>query len=147
ILTGGMPRAAVNAPMILPEQLAALRPYVSLVEKLGKLYTQLHPGPLRQFDLSFVGDIADMDVRPLRAALIKGLLESVSEARVNLVNADLLAKQWGLEVAEHRSTTSPATYVNLITLQSAENILAGSVSWGDERIVRVDQFTTDFAPH
>ncbi len=150
ILGGGMPRAAVNAPMILPEQLAALRPYVSLVEKLGKLYTQLHPGPLARFDLSFVGDIADMDVRPLRAALIKGLLESVSEARVNLVNADLLAKQWGLEVAEHRSSTLPATYINMIALHAtngpADNVLAGSVSWGDERIVRVDQYTTDFAP-
>jgi D-3-phosphoglycerate dehydrogenase len=150
ILGGGMPRAAVNAPMILPEQLAALRPYVSLVEKLGKMYTQLHPGPLRRFDLTCLGDIADLDMRPLRAALIKGLLESVSEARVNLVNADLLAKQWGLEIAEHHSTTTPGPYVNLIALRASsepdDSSLAGSVSWGAERIVRVDHYTTDFAP-
>ncbi len=150
ILGGGLPRAAVNAPMILPEQLAALRPYVGLVEKLGKMYTQLHPGPLRRFDLTCIGDIADLDMRPLRAALIKGLLEAVSEARVNLVNADLLAKQWGLEIAEHHSTTSPGPYLNLIALQAtgdpAEHVLAGSISWGAERIVRVDQYTTDFAP-
>jgi D-3-phosphoglycerate dehydrogenase len=150
ILVGGMPRAAVNAPMILPETLATLQPFVTLVEKLGRLYTQLHPGPLRHFDLTCVGDIADLDMRPLRAALIKGLLESVSEARVNLVNAALVARQWGLDITEHRSTTMAGPYVNMIALRATgdpeEYGLAGSITWGAERVVRVDQYTTDFAP-
>ena len=150
ILAGGMPRAAVNAPMILPETLATLRPFVSLVEKLGRLYTQLHPGHIRHFDLTCIGDIADLDMRPLRAALIKGLLESVSEARVNLVNAALVARQWGLDITEHRSTTVAGPYVNMIALRATgdpdEYTLAGSISWGTERIVRVDQYTTDFVP-
>lgn len=150
ILAGGMPRAAVNAPMILPQALAELRPFVALVEKLGKLYTQLNPGPLRRFDLTFSGAVAEMDSRPLRAALIKGLLEPVSEARVNLVNAGLLARQWGLEVEEHSDPTA-GPYVSLITLRAqvgdTEHTLAGTVTWGEERIVQVDRYTTDFAPH
>lgn len=150
ILAGGLPRAAVNAPMILPETLAALQPYVSLVEKLGRLYTQLHPGALRRFDLTCIGDVADLDMRPLRAALIKGLLESVSEARVNLVNAALIARQWGLEITEHRSTTAAGPYMNMIALRATDDPadfgLAGTITWGAERIVRVDQYTTDFAP-
>jgi D-3-phosphoglycerate dehydrogenase len=42
--------------------------------------------------LSVGGEIAQYDTRPLTAALIKGLLESVSDAHVNLVNAPTLAR-------------------------------------------------------
>ena len=92
-LHGGFPRAAVNAPLILPETLKVLQPYMQLVEQMARLYIQLQPGPLNKIELSFSGDIANYDLRPLQAALIKGLLESVSDAHVNMINAQLLAKQ------------------------------------------------------
>lgn len=37
----------------------------------------------------------DLDTRLLRAMVLKGILEVVTEAKVNLVNADLLAKKRG----------------------------------------------------
>jgi D-3-phosphoglycerate dehydrogenase / 2-oxoglutarate reductase len=151
ILRGGAARAAVNAPMILPETLRQLQPWVTLVEKLGRLYTQLHPGPLQRIELVIGGEIAQYDTRPLTAALIKGLLESVSEARVNLVNAPVLARDWGLDVVESRTTT-PEQYTNLVTLGvpaaegTAPNQLAATITWDEERVVRVDQYATDFVP-
>jgi D-3-phosphoglycerate dehydrogenase len=160
-LRGGVARAAVNAPMILPETMRQLQPWMALVEKLGRLYTQLHPGPLRRAELGVSGEIAQYDTRPLTAALIKGLLESVSEAHVNLVNAPVLAREWGLELAESR-TTSHEQYANLVTLRVApdgvEGIygaegpasepyeLSATLAWGAERVVRVDQYATDFEP-
>ncbi len=75
VLRGGFPRAAVNAPLILPETLQFLEPYMHLVEQMGRLYTQLQPGPLSKIELSCSGEIANYDLRPLQAALIKGLLE------------------------------------------------------------------------
>src|SRR5229473_451079 len=116
VLRGGFPRAAVNAPLILPETLKVLQPYMHLVEQMGRLFTQLQPGPLNKIELSCSGDIANYDLRPLQAALIKGLLESVSDAHVNMINAPLLAKQWGLEISEQKSTT-PAEFANLVTIR------------------------------
>jgi D-3-phosphoglycerate dehydrogenase / 2-oxoglutarate reductase len=152
VLRGGAARAAVNAPLILPETLRALEPWMALVEKLGRMYTQLHPGPLHRAELTISGEIAEYDTRPLKAALIKGLLESVSEAHVNLINAPVIAHDWGLEVTENRSTTVEQ-YANLVTLRvSADGadqptgVLAATRAWGEERIVRVDRFATDFAP-
>jgi D-3-phosphoglycerate dehydrogenase len=151
ILRGGAARAAVNAPLILPETLRQLQPWMTLVEKLGRLYTQLHPGSLQRAELSISGEIASYDTRPLAAALIKGLLESVSEAHVNLINAPVLARDWGLEIVESRSTTAEQ-YANLVevTVQDGENApahrLAATITWGEERVVRVDQYATDFAP-
>src|SRR5205823_5571708 len=105
VLRGGFPRAAVNAPLILPETLKTLQPYMQLVEQIGRLYTQLQTGPLHKIEISCSGDIASYDLRPLQAALVKGLLESVSDAHVNMINAPTLAKQWGLEIIEQKSTT------------------------------------------
>lgn len=152
VLRGGSARAAVNAPLILPETLRQLQPWMTLVEKLGTLSTQLHPGPLRRAALSVSGEIAQYDTRPLAAALIKGLLEAVSEAHVNLINAPVLAKDWGLEVTESRSGAQDP-YTNLVTLRvgtdggdAASGVLAATITWGQERVVRVDQYATDFVP-
>ncbi len=150
VLNDGPARGAVNAPLILPETMKALQPYLGLIEKMGKLYTQLHPGPLRTVELSCSGEIASLDQRPLKVALIKGLLESISDAHVNMVNATTIAKQWGLEVIE-RTSTAPEHYANLVTLRvrsdGEEHLLAGTITWGGERIVRVDRYSTDFAPY
>ena len=152
ILRGGAARAAVNAPMILPETMRQLQPWMKLIEKLGRLYTQLHPGPLRRAELSISGEIAGYDTRPLSAALVKGLLESVSEAHVNLVNAPVVARDWGLEIVESRSTAAEQ-YSNLVTIRVAadgpeapSSVLSATITWGEERVVRVDRYATDFVP-
>jgi D-3-phosphoglycerate dehydrogenase len=152
VLRGGSPSSAVNAPLILPDAMNQLQPWLALVERLGRLYTQLHPGPLHRAELSISGEIATYDTRPLTAALIKGLLESISEAHVNLVNAPVLAKDWGLEVTESRSTTAEQ-YANLVTLrvsadgpETPPSVLSATITWGEERVVRVDRYATDFVP-
>ncbi|MFL5627837.1 MAG: phosphoglycerate dehydrogenase [Ktedonobacteraceae bacterium] len=164
VLRGGFPRAAVNAPLILPETLKVLQPYMRLLEQMGRLYTQLQPGPLSKIELSCSGEIATYDLRPLQAALIKGLLESVSDAHVNMINASLLAKQWGLEILEQKSTV-PTEFANLVTLRllSANGhassfagkpgsgdeyveMLSGTVMHGEPRIVCVGRYWTEFVP-
>jgi D-3-phosphoglycerate dehydrogenase len=164
VLHGNFPRAAVNAPLILPETLQVLQPYMCLVEQMGRLYTQLQPGPLNKIEFSCSGDIATYDLRPLQAALIKGLLESISDAHVNMINAPLLAKQWGLEIIEQKSTT-PAEFANLITLRMVNvngyassfagkpgsgdehvEVLSGTVMHGEPRIVRVGRYWAEFVP-
>ncbi|HLZ55977.1 MAG TPA: phosphoglycerate dehydrogenase [Ktedonosporobacter sp.] len=164
VLRGGFPRASVNAPLILPETLKVLQPYMDLLEKMGRLYTQLQPGPLSKVELSYSGEIASYDLRPLQAALIKGMLESVSDAHVNMINAQVLAKEWGLEITEHKSTT-PEEFANLVTLKVLHangyassfagkpgsgdervEVLSGTVMHDEPRIVRVGRYWTEFVP-
>ncbi|MGH2478417.1 MAG: phosphoglycerate dehydrogenase [Ktedonobacteraceae bacterium] len=164
VLRGGFPRAAVNAPLILPEALQVLQPYMQLIEKMGRLYTQLQPGPLSHVELACSGEIADYDLRPLKAALIKGLLESVSDAHVNMINAPALARQRGLEIIEQKSST-PSEFANLITMRVLDSnghtssfagkpgsgdervdVLSGTVMHGIPRIVRIGRYWTEMAP-
>jgi D-3-phosphoglycerate dehydrogenase len=144
--------------------LKILQPYMRLVEQMGRLYTQLQPGPIHKIELSSSGDIANYDLRPLQAALIKGLLESVSDAHVNMINAGLLAKQWGLEILEQKSTM-PTEFANLVTLRMLSanghassfagkpgsgdeyvELLSGTVMQGEPRIVCVGRYWTEFVP-
>ena len=164
VLRGGFPRAAVNAPLILPETLNTLQPYMHLVEQMGRLYTQLQLGPLHKIEFSCSGEIAHYDLRPLHAALIKGLLESVSDTHVNMINAPLLAKQWGLELNEQKSTT-PAEFANLVTIRLMHangysssfagkpgsgdeyvEVISGTVMHHEPRIVRIGRYWTEFVP-
>jgi D-3-phosphoglycerate dehydrogenase len=164
VLRGGFPRAAVNAPLILPETLKILQPYMQLVEQMGRLYTQLQPGPFNKIEFSCSGDIANNDLRPLQAALIKGLLESVSDAHVNMINAPLLAKQWGLEIIEQKSTI-PTEFANLVTIRllntngysssfagkpgsgdDSVEVISGTVMHHEARIVRIGRYWTEFVP-
>ncbi len=164
VLRGGFPRAAVNAPLILPETLKVLEPYMRLLERIGRLYTQLQPGPLGKIELACSGEIANYDLRPLQAALIKGLLESVSDAHVNMINAQLLAKQRGLEIIEQKSTT-PSEFANLVTVRvpgtngyaasfasktgpgdERVEVISGTVMHDEPRVVRVGRYWTEFVP-
>jgi len=150
ILSGELPSSAVNAPIILPEELKRLQPYVSLVEKMGDLYIQHYQTQHHHFEIVFEGAIAEINTKPLYAALIRGLTKSVSESTVNIVNASLVAKERGIIVSENHSRESSdlGTYSSLITLKArgSDQLISGFVSEGIPQIVRLDRFTTAFIP-
>src|ERR1700674_4945338 len=78
-LAGALPRYAVNAPALPPEELAYLRPFADLTERLAALYTQLFTGRVSTIELGFDGELAEHDVNLLVAAAIKGVLQPFTE--------------------------------------------------------------------
>ncbi|KAI9650835.1 hypothetical protein NHQ30_000869 [Ciborinia camelliae] len=125
ILTGGLPTSAVNAPLILPEEYKKLQPFVKLMEKMGGLYTQHYGGKGvggKRFEVVYEGELAGVaNTRPLFAALVKGLMGSISERGgrdVNIVNASLLAREKGIVISEtHVSECEHLVYASLVTLK------------------------------
>ncbi|KAK7932456.1 hypothetical protein PG985_003168 [Apiospora marii] len=164
ILKGGLPTSAVNAPLILPEEYRKLQPFVKLVEKMGGLYTQHFVGAKgktlggRKFELVYQGDLASItNTRPLFAALVKGLVSTISDSGgrdVNIVNANLIAKEKGLVINEmHTHETSDSqTFASLVTLRSvdkdkrSEQVIEGYVSGNTVYISKLDKFTSSFTP-
>ncbi|KAH7293724.1 hypothetical protein KP509_28G039100 [Ceratopteris richardii] len=118
-LQGELAATAVNAPMVPKEVLDELTPYVSLAEKLGRLAIQLVAASgVKNVKVSYSSarDGDDLDTRLLRAMIIKGLIEPISDAYVNLVNADFIAKQRGLKVIEARELCDGSPEVPLQTI-------------------------------
>jgi D-3-phosphoglycerate dehydrogenase len=145
VLAGELPRYAVNAPALPPEELALLRPYAELTEKLAALYTQLEGGRVSTLELQFEGEVAEHDVTLLTAAAIRGLLRPFSEERVNPVNARLVAAARGMKLVERR-TPQAGSYPNLITLKIGRSEVSGTILMGELRVVRIDSFRVDFVP-
>jgi len=180
VLSGDPPRSAVNAPIIMPAEYKTLQPFVKLVEKMGSLYTQHFTSPKQMtprntFDLIYEGELANMSsTKPLFAALVKGLTLPISDAEgfnVNIVNAEMVAKERGIFVNEQKSRDpSTQAYSNLVTLVarppsrasslsrlqielpssgrdlSQQHVISGSCSDNSPFISRLDRFATSFAP-
>ena len=163
ILSGGLPTAAVNAPLILPEEYRKLQPFVRLVERMGSLYTQHFVGAKggmlggRRFELEYHGELASMkNTRPLFAALVKGLVSTISDAGgrdINIVNATHIAKEKGIAIDEkhvgHDGALVYASQVSLRTHSAAgadEQVIEGFVSGNSIYISKLDRFNANFIP-
>jgi D-3-phosphoglycerate dehydrogenase / 2-oxoglutarate reductase len=146
VLQGKSARYAVNAPVILPEAMELLSPYMELAGKLGSLATQLSDGQLRSIEVTYAGALSDVDTAPVKAMLIKGLLQPILAEEINLVNAPVIARSRGLNVVE-RKTGQVSTYSNLITIQldtdRSSHVVAGTVFFGEPHLVRVDKYWVD----
>jgi D-3-phosphoglycerate dehydrogenase len=149
VLGGGVARWVVNAPSVLPEEMQAVRPFLPLAEKLGSLYAQLGGGGVERLEIDYTGELARHHVAYLTAAVIKGMLASFTEDRVNVVNARVVAQARGIEVVELRSSARDE-YADLITLKVAgrgpEFVAAATVLPQGGRIVRLDSFRIDMIP-
>jgi len=102
LLTGAVSNA-LNMASVSAEDAPRLRPYMALAEKLGALLGQLTPAGLTSVNLIAEGDAADLNLKPLVAASLAGLMRPHSDT-VNMVNAPFLAKERNLAVSETRSS-------------------------------------------
>jgi len=128
LLTGAL-RGAVNAPAIGAKELNTLRPYIALAESLGRFHAQLVESAIHNVQLQFAGEIVDFDATPIARAFLAGLLRDVS-ARVNVVNAFLIAEERGIGVTTSYIRTggdfAPAISTS-ITGKDGEQSIAGTV--------------------
>lgn len=97
-LLKGVVANAVNTAAVDRKELEELRQFVDLARRLGLLHAQMAQGSIRRVTLTYKGAIADRNTRLLTAAFTAGLLESRLSEGVNLVNAEVLARDRGIEV-------------------------------------------------
>jgi D-3-phosphoglycerate dehydrogenase len=149
VLEGRPAPFAVNAPPISAEAARVLGPYLRLAQALGNLSTQLAEGQMRSIEVDYSGEIAEYDTGPLRAAVVRGLLEPVSEENVTVVNASLVARSRGLRISE-RKTSAPEGYANLIKVlldtERGSSVVAGTIIHNEIRVVQIDEYTVDLIP-
>ncbi|MDB5672079.1 MAG: phosphoglycerate dehydrogenase, partial [Alphaproteobacteria bacterium] len=100
-LTRGGVTNALNMPSLSAEEAPRLKPYMALAEKLGSLVGQLAHGGLTRISIETEGAAAELNQKPISAAVLAGLMRVFSDA-VNMVNAPFLARERGIDVREIR---------------------------------------------
>jgi D-3-phosphoglycerate dehydrogenase / 2-oxoglutarate reductase len=149
ILRGEPAQYAVNAPLIAAETMTVIAPYLPVAEKVAALATQLAAGQLSNIEIEYLGEIAQHDTTPLKAAVVKGLMAPISEENVTIVNAALIAEQRGMKIAERKGPQEDV-YANLIRVHihtsSGDTDVTGTVAHDGPHIVAINDFWVDIPP-
>ncbi|MDD4923431.1 MAG: phosphoglycerate dehydrogenase [Dehalococcoidales bacterium] len=149
VFNGQPARYAVNAPFIKAEAMPFLAPFLEVCTTIGNVASYLGEGQMTGLHIKYQGEISSYDTNALKAAILGGVLNRLTEERVNVVNANIIASRRGIKVIEQKETTCE-NYANLITLEittSNESItIAGTVLRGETHVVRVNDYWIDIIP-
>jgi D-3-phosphoglycerate dehydrogenase len=88
---------ALNMPSVSAEEAPRLQPYMKLASQLGSFAGQLTETGLRSATITYAGQVASLNTRPLTAALLQGLLAPLLDS-VNMVNAPIIARERNIAV-------------------------------------------------
>lgn len=151
LVKGEMAKNAVNLAPIRPDVLAAIKPYLTLAEKLGKMQAQLATGAIQSIKIQYTGELAKVEVAPLTTSFLKGFLESMAEesGSVNFVNAPILAKERGINIEESKlAEEGDYTALISVTVKSEKEAEVAGTLFGedDPRIVMIDGYRIDVVP-
>jgi D-3-phosphoglycerate dehydrogenase len=148
-LTGAL-RGAVNAPSLGAQELNALQPYLTLAERLGRFQAQLVDEAVREVWIEYAGEVAETDAAPVTRAFLAGLLRDMS-ARVNVVNAFLIAEERGIRVTtsyRHAGAgeMAPAVATRVETGAGAQSVSGAMFGVGEGRITEINGFHVEAVP-
>jgi D-3-phosphoglycerate dehydrogenase len=115
-LLRGIVANAVNMAAVDRAELEALKHHVDLARRLGLLQAQMAQGPIQKASIAYKGEIANRKTKLLTAAFTMGLLESRLAGGVNLVNAELIARERGIEIVES-SSPRKGDFASLLTTE------------------------------
>ena len=126
-----------------------IRPLVPVAERLGAIASGIADGALQRIDVEVRGEVAELDVRVLELAALKGVMQGLVHDPVSYVNAPVLAQQRGVEVAlttdrdseDHRNLVRVRLTLNDGTWVSVAGTAAGPK--GIHKLVEVDRFDID----
>jgi len=148
LLTGAVTNA-LNMPSISAEEAPRLKPFAALAEKLGAFAGQVVDEGLEAVEIEFEGDVAKLNMKPLTAAALAGVLRPLLQD-VNMVSAPALLKERGIGLTESTRESSP-TYDSLIRIKVKTGgkwrRVAGAVIAGAPKIVEVKEMQLEAPFH
>ncbi|MBW2490824.1 MAG: phosphoglycerate dehydrogenase [Deltaproteobacteria bacterium] len=149
-LLDGIIMNAVNFPSLPIDVMDQIRPHLDLTEKMGSLMGQL-VRKIHDITISYSGDVANLDTRPLTHAALKGLLGSFTDTPVNYVNAPTLAQEKGIHVHETISSAKH-DFTSLIRMKLEDHEGGIDEIWGTiyekkyPRLVKIGEIYLDAIP-
>jgi D-3-phosphoglycerate dehydrogenase len=143
---------SLNMPNVSAEDAPRLAPYLKLAENLGSFAGQLTESGMKAISVEYEGAVAALNVKPLTQAVLTGLLRPQLEA-VNMVNAPIIARERGVDVAEvkHERDSDYQTKITVtVTTERRTRAVSGTLFGGSKpRLVNIKgiEIEGEFSPH
>ncbi len=146
----GIVQNPVNFPALGQETLKTLGPFMGLGEKLGSFMGQiLTSEKIKRVEIGYMGRVEEYETNLISLHILKELLTFVTREKINLINAPVRAKEYGIEVEEETSASSQ-DYSSEITVtvfgEKWERFVSGAIVGNRPRIVRVDNYFIETIP-
>ncbi|HUE16468.1 MAG TPA: phosphoglycerate dehydrogenase [Planctomycetaceae bacterium] len=141
-------RHAVNMAPISAKEMQDVERHLDLARRLGLLLAQQNrSGGLRAARLHYRGEAAAKKTKLMTASFAAGLLETALEDQANIVNAEMLARERGIEITEEASTEGGnfSTLITAVIVTEQGELTASGTTFGHEflRLVRLGNFHLD----
>ena len=150
-LRGGEVRNAINAPGFSEAIPEPLRPYAELAPRIGAMLSAITPAGISKVEVIYRGPISELNVSPITTHLLRGLLSTALEQPVNVINAPVLAEQYGIEV-EQITSAKTREFANLMevkitTTDQVQRSAVGTI-FGHKfpRIIAIDGYHMEMRP-
>ncbi len=141
-------RHAVNMLPISAAEMEDMKPYLDLGFRLGLLLAQQNrSGSLQAPKIDYRGEAATKQTKLITASFASGLLNSVLDENVNIVNAEMLAHDRGIKITESSSleVDSFSTMITASIITDTGKLCAAVTIFGKEflRLVKLGAFSLD----
>jgi len=151
LLTGAVTNS-LNMPNVSAEDAPKLAPFLDLAGKLGSFAGQLTDTEIKAVSIEYEGHVAALNVKPLTQAALTGLLRP-QLASVNMVNAPVIARERGVDVAEvkHERDSDYNSIIRIsVTTDKFTRSISGTLFGGRHpRVVEIKgiEIEAEFGPH
>ncbi len=148
-LRGEIVETAVNLPTMGREEFVAIKPYIQLAEKIGKMYYQMRKDTINTIRIDYYGELAEQEVAIIDSSLVKGLLYPVLKEEVNYINSIVLAKKRDINFVSNKKEVKyenyPSALKMTVTNDKGEKFkIIGIVgSNGEERLININDYSVD----
>lgn len=148
-LRGQIVETAVNLPAIGLEEFAVIKPYISLGEKLGKIYFQITKEPISNVVINYYGELSKQETALIDSTVLKGILEPILKGEVNYINSKTLAERRGIDITNHHKNEKYENYpcaLEIIIIGEKGNkfqIVGHVGSNKEERIINIKGHVVD----
>jgi D-3-phosphoglycerate dehydrogenase / 2-oxoglutarate reductase len=149
-LLSGAVTNALNMASISAEEAPRLRPFATLIDKLGTFAGQVADDGLEAVEIEYEGEVARLNTQPLTATALAAIMRPLIPD-VNIVSAPAVLKQKGTPLTESKRELSPV-YGSLVRIKVLTGghwrTIAGVVIAGTAKIVEVKgmPLEADFHP-
>ncbi|MEO5341155.1 MAG: phosphoglycerate dehydrogenase [Magnetococcus sp. MYC-9] len=151
-LLHGTVQNALNIPAVSEGELPVLRPFLNLADKLGTMLGQLIDAGIERVEVTYEGEVAGLNHKPITNVLLNSLLTPILESGVNVVNAPLMAEERGIEVVEAHNKRCRTGFTSMITVaiatEKGERCISGTLfnNGQQPRVVSMDQVPIEATP-
>jgi D-3-phosphoglycerate dehydrogenase / 2-oxoglutarate reductase len=141
-------RYAVNLVPITAAEMKDMKPYLDLGYRLGLLMSQLQKSArIQSAKLHYRGDAATKKTKLITASFTSGLMRSADDSGVNIVNAEMLARERGINITESCSSERGdfSTLVSATVVTDTGELTAAGTIFGNQflRLVKLGDFHLD----